>query len=238
MTCAHSTSETTLKRAFIFLVTIGLLAAGCGGKSNHTTKTTATTTATTPATTSPTTSTTSTASTDCNTLGINPTGMREGTCTHGGITWVIVDQNHTLNLKTLSAKLAGVRTAKTLASAAGTTTASGDFVIASVTIKNKLPARQTFDQANTQQAGLILNGAVFKEAVGAESHADANSCLQVHAAIQPGNSETCDVIFDVPTTAADVLGKHGSGDLFVVNFGSDLAASVPPQTIGQIRLYH
>jgi hypothetical protein len=46
------------------------------------------------------------------------------------------------------------------------------------------------------------------------------------------------VIFDVPKGAATDLGKHGSGDLYVVNFGSDLASGTFPQTIGQIRLYH
>jgi hypothetical protein len=164
--------------------------------------------------------------------------MREGTCTHAGVTWVIVDQNHTLELSTLWAKLAAVRTAKGLASGAATSTASGKFVIASVTITNKLAAPQTFDQAHTQQAGLILNGAVFKEAVGAESGSDSNSCLKRNGAqIQPGASETCDVIFDVPASAAADLGKHGSGDLWLANFGSDLTASVFPQTVGQIRLY-
>ncbi|MBV8430005.1 MAG: hypothetical protein JO244_02500, partial [Solirubrobacterales bacterium] len=49
---------------------------------------------------------------------------------------------------------------------------------------------------------------------------------------------TCDVIFAVPANSVSDLGKHGSGDLYVVDFGSDLAASNAPQTVGQIRLYH
>jgi hypothetical protein len=172
-------------------------------------------------------------------MGINPTGMREGTCTHAGITWTIVDEFHTLNLKTLSAKLIDVRTTKSLASTTAASTANGDFLVATVTLTNKLAAPQTFDSAATQQAGLILDGAVFKEATDAENEADATSCLKLHSSpIQPGASLTCDVIFDVPTSAAADLGKHGSGDLYLVNFGSDLAGSVYPQAIGQIRLYH
>jgi hypothetical protein len=164
--------------------------------------------------------------------------MREGTCTHGGITWVIVDENHTLKLKTLGATLVNVRTSKTLSSATGAATANGEFVIATVTIANKLPSPQTFDQAKTQQAGLILDGTVVKEAVVAESEADANSCLSLHTTpIQPGQSLTCDVVFDVSPSAAADLGKHGSGDLYFVDFGSDLAGSIYPQMIGQIRLY-
>jgi hypothetical protein len=214
-----------------------VVVAGCGGKSGSSTKTGTTTgaVATTPATSA----TSTTSLSDCNAMGINPTGMREGKCTHAGITWTIVDENHTLTLKTLSAKLVDVRTAKSLASTTAATTANGDFVVATVTITNKLSSPQTFDPAGTQQAGLVLDGAVFKEALSAEGEADANSCLKLHGApIQPGANETCDVIFDVPTSAAADLGKHGSGDLYLVNFGSDLASSVYPQAIGQIRLYH
>jgi uncharacterized protein DUF4352 len=164
--------------------------------------------------------------------------MREGTCTHGGITWTIVDENHTLRLKTLWARLVDVRASKSLSSATAATTANGEFVIATLMITNKLTAPQTFDPAGTQQAGLILDGAVFKEAVSTETLADANSCAKRRKTpVKPGASETCDVVFDVPASAASDLGKHGSGDLYVVNFGSDLAGSVDPKTIGQIRLY-
>ena len=208
--------------------------AGCGGGSAHKDKTTA---SGPPATSGATTATTA-GSTDCDALGINPTGMREGTCTHAGITWVIVDEDHTLKLKTIWARLVDVRTAKSLSSATAATTANGDFVIASVTITNKLQLPQMFDGAGTQQAGLILDGAVLKEAVTAESQADPSSCQKLATSIAPGQSETCDVIFDVPTHAAADVGKHGSGDLYVVNFGADLAGGVLPQKIGQIRLYH
>lgn len=223
-----------MKRDWIAPLLLAMVAAGCGGKS---TQTTATKTTAAPAASAASPTPTGT-TTDCNTLGINPTGMREGRCTHAGITWVIVDENHTLKLDTLWASLAGVKTAKTLSSAAATATANGRFVIASVTITNKLPAPQTFDAASTQQAGMILDGALFREAVGVESQADANSCSKLATQIQSNQSQTCDVIFDVPTHAAADLGKHGSGDLYIVNFGSDLSGSVLPQTIGQIRLYH
>jgi hypothetical protein len=152
---------------------------------------------------------------------------------------VIVDQNHTLRLSTLSAKLAGVTTSKTVTGATATSAATGEFVTAALTITNKLHAPQSFDHAQTQQAGLILAGAVFKEAVAAESQSGADACRKHDAtAIEPGKSMTCDVIFDVPAGAAADVGRPGSGDLYLVNFGSDLAGRVVPQTIGQIRLYH
>lgn len=221
------------------------LAVGCGGKSNQAANSNSTPSATTTASggsTAGTGTTTAGATTgsgveDCVAAGIDPAQMREGTCTHGGITWVIVNETHPLKLKTLSATLTGIGTDKVLASAGGTANANGKFVVASVRITNKLETAQVFDAAGSQQAELRLAGGNFKEAGSAE-HADANSCLKRAAHLRSGASETCDVIFDVPDSAIADLGKHGSGDLYLVDFGADLSGSLVPQTIGQIRLYH
>ncbi len=210
-----------------------LIAAGCGSKA----KTVSQTTASTASTSAASTPTTTAAPTDCNTLGINPTGMREGTCKHAGTTYVIVNENHALKLHTLSVTLAGIHTPSTL-TASKSATAQGKFVVASLKISNRLELPQTFDAAGTQQAGLILDGTVYKEDVTAETGSDSASCLSQSVRIPAGKSETCDVIFDVPASSVPDLGKHGSGDIYIADFGSDLAGSIPPQTVGQIRLYH
>lgn len=220
-----------MTRRGIILLAAALAVAGCGGTSRKT--------STTSAKTAPTTATTAAGAsgTDCNTLGINPTKMREGTCTHAGVTFTIVDENHTLKLSTLWASLDSVRSSTSLPEGP-TNAAGGKFVRASVTITNKLPATQGFDHANTQQAALNLGGILFKEDVSAEAAA-SNSCpARGRAGIRPGKSITCELVFVVPAAAAAQLGKHGSGDLYLVNFGSDLSGSVVPQAIGQIRLYH
>lgn len=215
------------------LVAVVLVAAGCGASKNK--SDTHRTTTGTPTTTAATSTTGS--STDCDTLGINPQGMREGTCTHAGLTYVIVDENHTLKLHTLTAHLNTVRTATSLS---GTTpaTAQGKFVVLALKLTNRLELPQTFDNSGTQQAGLILAGTVYKEDTSAESASDPESCLADRTPIGPNKSRICQVIFDVPTSAAADLGKHGSGDLYLVDFGSDLSGSISPQTVGQIRLYH
>lgn len=218
-----------MRRGCITLVAGALILAGCGGKAKTVTHTT--TTAASSAST-PTTAATASSSTDCNVLGINPARMREGTCTHAGVTYVIMDMTHTLKLHTLSAKLDGVRTATTLDGAA----AQGKFVVAGITITNQLELPQTFDAKGTQQAGLILGGTPYKEDTAAEK-ADQGSCLSHGTRIPPGKSETCEVIFTVPSSSVAILGRHGSGDLYIVDFGSDLAGSISPQTVGQIRLY-
>src|SRR5579862_6963118 len=115
--------------------------------------------------------------------------------------------------------------------------AQGRFVLVSVTITNRLELTQTFDKSGTQQAGLILDGTVYKEDTAVESRADSKSCLSGKASLAPGESRTCQVVFDVPAASAGDLGKHGRADLYLVDFGSDLSGSLVPQTVGQIRLY-
>jgi len=224
--------EEALRRRCLVVVAIAaLLTAACGSNSNSASQKAAS--APTPATT-PTTA--SSSPKDCNTLGINPTQMREGTCTHGGITYVIVDENHPLKLRTLTATLSGLQTATSLTGAQAAS-AQGRFVLVSVTITNRLELTQTFDKSGTQQAGLILDGTVYKEDTAVESRADSKSCLSGKASLAPGESRTCQVVFDVPAASAGDLGKHGRADLYLVDFGSDLSGSLVPQTVGQIRLY-
>jgi hypothetical protein len=163
--------------------------------------------------------------------------MREGTCTHAGITYAIVDENHTLKLHTLTARLIGVRRVRSL-TGRHPATAKGTFVVASISVTNRLSLPQTFEGSGTQQAQVILAGTVYSEDVAVERKSDPNSCLSAKVSLARGRRETCQVIFDVPTGAAAQLGKHGSGDLYLVDFGSDLNGSISPQTVGQIRLYH
>jgi hypothetical protein len=139
-------------------------------------------------------------------------------------------------LRTLSARLRGLQRSSTL-NGSRPTLPGGRFIVASLTITNHLELPETFGASGTQQAGLILDGTVYKEDTAAEETADSASCVSQGFRIPAGKSESCDVIFDVPSGAAADLGKRGSGDLYIVDFGSNLAGSVSPQTVGQIRLY-
>lgn len=218
-----------MRRAWIAGLLVALAAAGCGSKTATSTHSSSTPT---------TTSTTSASPTDCNTLGINPTGMREGTCTHNGTTYVIVDEDHTLKLHTLSAHLNSIRT-ETSIGGTPSTTPNGLFLVLSLSLTNRLAAAQSFDAAGTQQAGLILAQTLYKEDTSVEHSSDASACLRRGgSALAPGHSVTCQVVFDIPAAAATDIGKHGSGDVYLVDFGGDLSGNTPPQTVGQIRLYH
>lgn len=213
--------------ALLVLLVLGLGATGCGSQHKaHTQSNQPAPAATTP----------STSARDCNAMGINPARMREGTCTHAGVTYVIVDENHTLKLHTLTAALTGIRSAKSL-SGARPAVAQGRFVVASIKLTNRLELPQSFDKSGTRQAELILEGTVYPEDARVEASAPG-SCLGAKTSLALNRDQVCQVLFDVPPAAATHLGQHGSGDLYLVDFGSDLAGSIPPQVVGQIRLYH
>ncbi len=221
--------EDPLRRRCLALVAAALAAAGCGSANKKAPHSTVTTPA--PSTAA------SATPTECNTLGINPTGMREGTCSHAGITYVIVDQNHTLKLHTLTASLASLRTVSAMTGGAQPATAGGKFIVASIRLTNRLELPQSFDKGGTQQAAVNLGGTVYPEDVSVERSADPNSCVAAKISIALGKSVICQVVFDVPGGAVADLGKRGGGDLYLVDFGSGLNESVSPQTVGQIRLY-
>lgn len=223
-----------LRRGCVVLLAGALAVAGCGGKTKTTSATAPSPTTATSASTP--TTTTAASAPDCNTLGINPSQMHEGTCTHAGITYTIVNRNHVLRLPTLDVSLDRAHAVSAL-SGAKPARAQMQFVIVSVTITNHLSLPQTIDKAGTQQFGLILDGTVYKESVGVEKASDPISCHTANPRIDPGSSATCELVFEVPSQSAVDLEKHGRADLYVVDFGSDLAANPPPQAVGQIRLY-
>lgn len=225
-----------LIRGCALLVAGALAASGCGGKAKSGQTATHAAPAPPASTTTATTATTAAPVKDCNALGINPAHMREGTCTHGGLTYVIVDRTHFLHLRTLSADLQSVHAVSALSGSAPTP-AQGKFVIASLDFTNKLPGQQTVDKNGAQQTALILDGHVYKEDVAAEKTSDPRSCVAQQGRFTRGSSVSCEAVFQVPAASAADLEQHGRADLYVVDFGYSLAGSAASQTVGVIRLY-
>ncbi len=218
--------------------------SGCGGGTKTVVSTVtapqaSTTIAATssPSTTISTTSSSTSKPTDCNALGIDSKGLREGTCFTNGEKFTVVNKASTLHLRSLTAKFNGARTQNSLSAPASTATANGEFVIISLTIANKLDTPQTFDQIGTPQTALELGNKVYTEDFQAENGPDQQSFIANQLSqngIQPGESKTGDVVFDVPSRAVSELDK--TGNIIVVNFGD--AAQSPSGTIGVIRTYH
>lgn len=193
-------------------------------------------------TTEPTSSTTTTSTTStsvCDAKGINSTQLNEGSCSANGYHYTVVNSNSTLKLKTLSAHLEAVKTADSVSSGYGqTAVAHGRFVIVTLLVLNRLDSPQTFGGVGQQQTALTLRGkAIYSEDFDAENQADQNSCISKDgSSVQPGESTTCDVIFDVPSNRIDQLATVGN--LVVANFGDDLSGPEAVRTYGIIRTYH
>lgn len=168
---------------------------------------------------------------DCNAAGINAQQLREGTCVAGAQTVVVVNKASTLHLASLDASYVGFHR-------------NGTFAAVSITIKNKLHTPQRWQPT---MAALFIpgtsNGAGnspnYLENLEAEA-GDQNSCLRktgptANGGLQPGESVTCDVVFDLPASADPAA--SGSG-LYIANFGDDVSNPPPQRPVGFIRTYH
>jgi hypothetical protein len=225
--------------------------AGCGGSTKvktvvHTVAPAATTTAAPVSTADTSTATQPTTSTpggppDCNAAGFNDTQLKQGTCVSKGTTLVIVNKESVLHLKSLNATLKHVATQHSLSDGNGqSATATGKFEVFTITLKNKLDTPQQWadGQARLLIATSSTAGNTYTEDFTAENGPDQNSCTwkigSISSGIQPGESTTCDVIFDIPPNAS--LSTPGS-TFDIENFG-EADTSNPTLPVGIIRTYH
>ena len=129
----------------------------------------------------------------------------------------------------MTVKLNGARSVDSLSADEGTesATATGRFVIFNITVSNRLDSAQSINLAgsNSSQSFLLIGKREYSDSFDAENGPDPQSCVDVTGIggsdIQPGESATCDVIFDVPTSAVTQIAKTGNLDF--ANFGDDFS---------------
>jgi hypothetical protein len=215
----------------LWLIAVGLSAAvaGCGGSTKtviervpaSASATTASTSSTAPATTAPPAGPPPCASTDvahAHTTGRCKTPA--GNVIHYG------PKALTLHLKTLSARVENVRSAGTVSNGGSiSATASGEYVIVALTITNETDAPEEFDGISAHQTELIANEKSYTEAFKAENEADQQSFVSQSESIQPGESKTGDVIFDLPPAVARKVLAGEKGGLAVLNFGEESSST-------------
>jgi hypothetical protein len=131
-----------------------------------------------------------------------------------------------LRLKTLTAKLVGVRAARAT---------KGEYLIITLNITNNSTSPKTFGHAGADPTTLVAGGQYRKEALNAERN-DPNSFITKNEPIQPGASKTADVIFDVPPSVATNVMNQADGGLFTGNFGADFSKGLPPSGLGLLSL--
>jgi hypothetical protein len=135
-------------------------------------------------------------------------------------------RQETLQLKTLTAKLVGVRAAPV--------TASRSYLIVTLNIKNDSTSPHTFAASANTQTFLVAGGKEHNEAVNAEKN-DPNSFATKNEPIQPGASKTADLIFPVPPSVAANVMAQKQGGLFIGNLGDDLSTHLRSR-VGLISL--
>jgi hypothetical protein len=218
-----------------------VVVAGCGGATVTVTVPGTTTSSRATITTAEAATTTTAAASpnSCDALGINAEQLQEGKCHYGRYLITVVNRADTLRLRELTVKFLGVKTAHYLTSDMGTTRAKGIYEIFTVRVLNKLHSPVSFDSSQDQTA-LVIGKNEYSENFDAENGNDQNSFMWKSNDIQPGESQTGDLVFDVPNRAAALIAqdsRQGGGNLDFLNF-SDAGNWDTASTYGAIRLYH
>jgi uncharacterized protein YceK len=176
--------------------------------------------------------------TDCNALGITEKGLREGACTKDGDQYYVVNRGHTAHLKTLTVSLQGLTAQDSLSNGSSeSATARGKFVIATLTLTNKTHSPETWENGQASLAAGPNGVNAYSENFEAENGPDEHSCLWVAGAasnggLQPGETVSCDVVFDIPTNMSATA--RGS-EVFVTNFGDNASSATD---FAVLRTYH
>jgi hypothetical protein len=165
--------------------------------------------------------------------GLGPLGERfcqllrtEPVCEYNGELTQHAQRAEALRLKTLTAKLVGVRAARS---------PRGEYLIITLKIRNDTSSPKTFGHPGADPTDLVAGGEYRKEALNAETN-DPNSFITKNEPIQPGASTTADVIFDVPRSVAAGVMNQTDGGLFIANFGSDFSKHLPASGLGLISV--
>jgi hypothetical protein len=219
---------------------LSLVAAGCGGSTKTVTQKVVDTVTAPAAATTATSSAPITTSTSVTTPSGPPSctavAFKTAHCTLGGVSFTVAHGTQTLRLKTLALNITGVRTTSTVANNSISATAKGEFLIVTISVTNKTTSPETFDGGGfQQQSELELDGASYTESFHAENQADAQSFITNNSPIQPGESATGDLVFDVPPAEAAKATTDSRDVLIIGNFGDDLSQQQPSK-LGLIAL--
>lgn len=169
-------------------------------------------------------------STDCDELGINPEGLEEGNCESEGYKYQIVNRATPLKLPELAAKLNSIDVVTSIPRSFDSPL-TGNFVVANVSITNRMnqPVETTPDMYALNVGGKSFNP-------NSDAMIDVGNNKLVYDEIQPDETFTGKVIFNVSPKAAKALDEDGNFD--VLQFSDADGFSEPTKRIGIIRTYN
>jgi hypothetical protein len=152
------------------------------------------------------------------------------TCELEGTTVLVAHGHNELKLRTLAARIEGIRTASSFSSGVGTTTAHGIFLVISLHLTNMASAPQVFDGIDAKQVALSVSKHYYGESFAAENESDKQSFITNEEPIQPGESKTGDLVFDVPPSVVHEVRTLPESGLFIGNFGDNEIEGTPSGT--------
>jgi len=214
------------RRTCLIAALAALGIAGCGGSTKTVTVPTPARTVTIPAAPqqAATQTTTAASPTECR-LALTLPNVSQ--CSSDGVTAALAHGTGVLHLKTLDAQVVAVRKETSISNGAGiSATARGVFVIVALKVTNTSASPQNFDGIASNQTLLDLNGDSYSEALDAENQADQQSFLSQGDTIQPGESLTGDLIYDVPPDRASNITTSPYNAVLVDDFGTNMNTTV------------
>lgn len=239
------------RRRMAALMGIAVMLAACGGATKTVTvrapaitATTNTASQTTATTTTTTASAPSTGPTSCVAV-LRKADIPPTRCvTPNGAYNEVATDNHAIHVPGMTVQFAGARTATSLSDSSGVASAhaNGIFLIITLKVTNTANTPQTVEQAGSSEFALspITSHAVYTESFDAENGADQQSFItQNTTPIQSGESQTGDIVFDVPPNAMTLM-RHDGAILEWGGFGQDLSSftSTASSPIGFMVIYH
>jgi|SRR5665213_907198 len=152
------------------------------------------------------------------------------TCELEGATVLVAHGHSEVRLRTLGARIEGIRTVSSFSNGVGTTTAHGIFLVISIHVTNMASSPKAFDSVGEKQVALSVSNHYYSEAFDAENQRDSRSFITNEEPIQPGESKTGDLVFDVPASVVDQVRTLPDSGLFVGNFGDNEIKGTPSGT--------
>jgi hypothetical protein len=146
---------------------------------------------------------------DCRSKGIDPQQKVEGTCEIGGTKTVVVDRGHLLEMETLEARLVGFQALTKISGPAGVKAAKkgSEFVTFEVEVTNRTDEPQSVGGEH-----LAIAGGWFED-LAVERHFEPRSLLARRTPIEPGETATGTVTFEVVDKGVADLHKEGNLDI-------------------------
>lgn len=151
----------------------------------------------------------------CDAQGIDTRRLREGTCSNGGVQYVVVNRDGALRLESLAVRVEELSAERELEGRDGPVEArKGAFLRLTLEVTNRREYPQRFEVGQTI---LGVGDQTFREAEAAEQAYRGALASIGEGRIEPGGTLRGDVLFDVPEAVVGRVSR--TGRFFVANFG-------------------